>query len=234
MPSRAEVEALRQTQRRLVSLAVSDLNQFWRSLNLSSPEAARDALLEFVPWLTDKYGDFAAVVASDWYEEVRAAAGVTGRLTPELVRTVRREVVEGSVKYAAGGLFTDTPEKTLAIIAGAVDRYVKSPGRETIRVNAARDGARFARVPTGAETCAFCMMLASRGFVYHGRDTAGDFDHYHDKCDCQIVPDWSDHPVLEGYDPDGMYGQYLDAREAAGSGDTGEILSMMREMYGLA
>src|SRR5699024_3072667 len=227
-------------QRRLVSLAVSDLNQFWRGLDLSSPEAARDALLEFVPALTDKYGDFAAVVASDWYEEVRAAAGVTGRLTPELVRTVRREVVEGSVKYAAGGLFTDTPDRTLAIISGAVDRYVKSPARETIRVNAARDGARYARVPAGATTCAFCTMMSSRGFVYHDEHRAQnqgrgqEQDRYHDDCDCQIVPDWSDNPVLEGYDPDGMYEQYKDAREAADSGNPGEILAKMREMYGLA
>lgn len=183
MTSRAQVEALRRNQRRLVSLAVSDLNRFWTTLDLSNPAAARDALLAYVPELTDQYGEFASVVASDWFEEVREAAGVTGRLTPELGRTVRREVVQNSVRYAAGGLFTDVPERTLAVVSGSVDRYVKSPARDTIRRSGQRDGAMFARVPTGSETCAFCFMVASRGFAYHSEQAAaGEFDRYHDEC----------------------------------------------------
>lgn len=48
---------------------------------------------------------------------------------------------------------------------------------ETIIANVGRDrdkGAMFARVPTGFETCAFCLMLASCGAVYHSRKTAGE------------------------------------------------------------
>lgn len=230
MTSRAQVEALRRNQRRLVSMAVSDLNRFWSSLDLSDPEAARDALLAYMPELTDQYGELASVVASDWYEEVREAAGVSGRLTPELGRTVRREVVENSVRYAAGGLFTDTPQRTLAIVSGSVDRYVKSPARDTIRRSGRRDGAMFARVPTGSETCAFCFMVASRGFAYHSDQAAGEFDRYHDDCDCQIVPSWERSPRIEGYNPDAMYGQYLSAR-GDDANDTTAILSRMREMY---
>ncbi len=72
----------------------------------------------------------------------------------------------------------------------------------------------WARVATGRETCAFCLMLISRGPVYLGTDTAGlnlpedevvqmfqqsdlneyfedisDFmEEWHPNCDCKVVP----------------------------------------------
>ena len=62
-------------------------------------------------------------------------------------------------------------------------------------------GVRFARVPQGGDTCTFCAMLASRGFVYWSRETAGEFSQYHKHCRCLIVPDDGTGEV-EGYDPD--------------------------------
>ena len=59
---------------------------------------------------------------------------------------------------------------------------------------------KFARVPAGAETCSFCIMLASRGAVYANALTAGATKHYHPNCDCKIVPDFG--RGIEGYDPD--------------------------------
>lgn len=63
-------------------------------------------------------------------------------------------------------------------------------------------------------------MLASRGWVHLSRDLAGAVNKFHEHCDCQIVPSWvkgknaamSAH--LEGYDPDALYGRYLEARKA--------------------
>ena len=71
---------------------------------------------------------------------------------------------------------------------------------ETIMANARRDrtkGVRFARVPTGHETCTFCLMLASRGAVYHSRQSAGEFRHFHRHCDCKVVPGFEDDPMAE-------------------------------------
>lgn len=71
------------------------------------------------------------------------------------------------------------------------------------------DGARpkaWARVLTGAENCAFCVMLASRGPVYETAATAGRLaasdafkdagatgwvNSYHPSCDCVVVPVYS-------------------------------------------
>lgn len=70
---------------------------------------------------------------------------------------------------------------------------------------------RFARVPTGSYTCNFCMMLASRGFVYRTKQTAGEYDKYHAFCNCQIVPEFDtegNKVSIEGYDPKALYEQY--------------------------
>lgn len=78
---------------------------------------------------------------------------------------------------------------------------------ETIIANVGRDrdkGAMFARVPTGTETCTFCLMLASRGAVYHSRKTAGEWRHFHRGCDCKVVPSFEDDPMatlVHGHDP---------------------------------
>lgn len=65
----------------------------------------------------------------------------------------------------------------------------------------------YARVPTGARTCAYCMMLASRGFAYHTRDTAAAGDHR--MCDCLLVPGrYGD--AVEGIDSDAQYNAWRD------------------------
>ena len=71
---------------------------------------------------------------------------------------------------------------------------------ETIVANVGCDrdkGAMFARVPTGTETCTFCLMLASRGAVYHTRKTAGEWSHFHRGCDCKVVPSSEDDGTIK-------------------------------------
>lgn len=60
----------------------------------------------------------------------------------------------------------------------------------------------FARVPTGATTCPYCLMLASRGFVYSSELKALNANHRN--CDCRIVEGFPGMTV-EGYDPDAYY-----------------------------
>lgn len=62
----------------------------------------------------------------------------------------------------------------------------------------------FASMPTGFETYTFCLMIVSRGAVYHTRKSAGEFKHFHRGCDCKIVPgfeDDSDAEMVEGFRP---------------------------------
>lgn len=169
-------------------LVVRDLESFFGSLNLARPEAARDALLEYVPLLVSQYGQSAAAVAADWYDDVRAAERVGGRFRALAQASPYEDAVEGTVRRVAGALFTDAPTDTLTSLAGRVGKYVLAAGRETVRVSTARDprASGWQRV-TRAGACGFCRMLAGRGGVY--REATAHFAS-HDDCNCASVPSW--------------------------------------------
>lgn len=80
-------------------------------------------------------------------------------------------------------------------------------------------GIRYARVPVGP-TCGFCIMLASRGFDYASKKSAGDigarYNTFHNGCNCRVVAGY-DGLEVEGYDPDGLYDRYLQCRETIGN-----------------
>lgn len=100
-------------------------------------------------------------------------------------------------------------------VLNRLDYEAKRASGATMFSNGAHDSKRpkFARVPTGPETCPFCIMLASRGFVYAGEESAGKLNHYHPNCDCRVVPQWGSESI-EGYDPDVYYDQYRQMLES--------------------
>ena len=86
--------------------------------------------------------------------------------------------------------------------------------RLTAKFNGEHDPSqpRYARVPVGP-TCAFCILMASRGFVYWSEEKAGGRDNrYHKNDDCRIVSSWGEAHV-KGYDPEGMKARYLQCRK---------------------
>ena len=85
-------------------------------------------------------------------------------------------------------------------VANAVSRLVKQAGADTIQLNASRDHAEMAFVPVG-QTCAFCLMLASRGWEYVGRNAKSHAAHIHANCDCQYLVRFSPDEGVSGYDP---------------------------------
>lgn len=231
MTSRGDLDRLTAAQRELVRMAQNELSGFFATVDLTRPERVRDALLEIVPLLTREYGELAATVAAEWFEQVHPS-GFLARTAADTFPTAG--VVE-NVRYHAGALFSDDPQRTLAGLSGAMQRFILYSGRQTVARNVQLDPSRprFARVPTGAKTCAWCSMLASRGFVYLTRETAGIVaDDYHDDCDCQIVPTFDGESAhIAGYDPDVLFDQYMQARDASGSGDPKDIAAYMRRMF---
>lgn len=231
MTSRADVTRLAQANRQIVELAKADLLDLLGAMDLSDPERVRDALLEVVPQLVREYGDVAATAAAEWYSDLRLAAGVPGKHLAVLSKGAKSEAVEGTVRRIAGALWGSDPSRVGSLLGGAMQRYVTYSSRDTIRRNAAKDTAkaRYARVPTGAKTCAFCEMAASRGFVYASERAADDA--YHDDCDCQVAVEWKTSKAdIDGYDPAAMRSRYDAARAQAASGDPKDILAAMRRM----
>ncbi len=232
MATRADVDRINKANKVIVSLARRDLAKIFNSLNLGRPEQVRDVLLEIVPAIVDRYGSMSATAAAEWYEWLRLEA--VGRTTAVVAPMSNLAEAKGSVRYAAGHLFTDNPANTLAILDGAIQRHILYGARETIRRNVDQDRSRprWARVPSGAHTCAFCLMLASRGFAYHSRESAGHMASYHDDCDCMIVPEWeSTKAIIDGYDPDRWYDMFQNAVNVAGTTNTRTVLAELRQLY---
>ncbi|PQP24156.1 hypothetical protein [Rhodococcus opacus] len=123
-------------------------------------------------------------------------------------------------------------------------RLIMRPARETIVRSVAKDPAKakWARIPSGPTTCAFCLVMASRGAVYRTEKTAGggdEMNRYHLLCDCTATPFWRGDPYPESYNPDALYALYTKARKASGSANltVGEgstsILSTLRKQQGI-
>jgi hypothetical protein len=188
---------------------------------LAEPLAVKEAMLELFPDLVATYGESAAALAADYYDELRESSGVPGRFSAVAAGTVPVEQVEASTRWGLGALFGGAgPDASFGSLGGVLDRYVKQAGRDTVTGSARRDPRRasFARVPSGSSTCAFCMMLASRGAVYESKASAGDMHKYHGDCDCQPVAVWSESDLPDGYDPDALYEKYLDIHDPGMSG----------------
>lgn len=216
-----------------VKAAERQLAGFLAGLDLSQPGAI-DALAAYVEALAQQYGTVAAAAAADWYEELRAADGLTegyAALVDDIIDSAR---IQHSTRYLAT---SGDPQTLASRLGGLLQRHICGAGRQTVNANMDADPAdvRYARIPRGPKTCAFCSMLASRGWVYRSKETASQRKRggrYHDRCDCAIVPSWGPHaPSIDGYDPDALYEQYMQARDAAGTGDESAILAEMRRQH---
>lgn len=202
----------------IAALVERDLLAFLASLDPARPDAVKADLFEFIPVLIAQYGDIAATVAADWYDELRAAEGVPGRFNAPLAPLVPDEVINGRLGYATrpdGPLFAGAFDTLTAFTAMIANEYALQPGRDTVMQAAHRDKAAYARIPEPG-ACKFCLMLASRGFVY-SKDTAGQSRKFHGKCRCNVLPSWDETRarVEYGYDPDALYDQYRAAVDAA-------------------
>jgi len=149
----------------------------------------------------------AAMLAAEFYNGIRQyELGETIDATFDSGR--EPEATEGAVRAFAQKLVDGKQDEFVDACLDRADYEVKVAAAQTCVNNAKIDPKkpRFARVPSGEDTCEFCLMLASRGFVYHTEVTAS---HAHANCDCRIIPSWKSE-VVEGYDPDELYALYKD------------------------
>lgn len=163
-----------------------------------------EAWAQVVSAIISTGGRTAGSLAVRSYLLAREQAGKRSSFTPSVEGLVPEEQVRASLVWAAG-----VPEQMEATpasrAAGIVNRYVLQPARETTIAAATADpvATRVARVPR-AGSCAFCLLMASRGAVYHDTSTAGrnantrfvgDGEYkFHDHCHCGV------HVVWEGED----------------------------------
>lgn len=145
----------------------------------------------------------AAAMASEFYDGLRERFGVDDGFKAVADPCRDPAATEGAVRAFVQDLVDGKPkERFQAKCLDRLDYETRLAANRCVERNARRDPRRprYARVPTGAETCRLCIMLASRGFVYRSAELAS---HSHANCDCRVVPSWDkDTPAVEGYDPD--------------------------------
>ena len=209
----------------LANQASAEFDQFVRSLKVTDYWPVRETIMDFAEGLIREYGGAAALNAADFFE---MQTGIANALASE---SIDLKSLDTSLRYAISQARYDALEKSpLSAVNQNIARQTKNYAHKTMVDNAKKNHTMFARVPTGAHTCAFCRMLASRGFVYYSKQSAGEMMQFHNDCDCHVVAGVDG---VEGYDPEELYRDYKDARENAENGDYKSVLAQMRKDYGM-
>ena len=181
----------------------------------------RQTLIDYVYALATKYGEGTSALASAWYDAMAEASGRFAAAEPAATATYAEaaRTVNGVLKQS----------QNEEMLAGAMERLVKMPGADTVLNNAIRDGAEVAWIPSG-DTCAFCIALASRGWVRASKKLVqnGHAEHIHANCNCTYAVRFDESTRVAGYDPDRYREMYDDAE---GRTSAQKINSMRREFY---
>lgn len=149
----------------------------------------RDLVLQALASVMPTYTGMAAQASADFYDAARELA-LGERLGAVSISGYDPRKTEGAVRGFVRFVLDGRVETFNEQVLQRIDYEMKRSAGESMFANGRRDPRKpkYARVPTGDETCDFCLMLASRGFVYTSEATAGaiKLDHYHAGC---VLPD---------------------------------------------
>lgn len=164
-------------------VAATDLAAMWRQVTTAAQ--ARQALNDILPALLRTYGDAAATLAADWYDEARVKAGIGGRFSaiPVDISDPGGAALAGWAAEAAADITT-----MQALVAGGFQRRVANFARGTVMGSSVADRRARGWRRTGLGGCEFCQMLIGRGAVY--TEASADFES-HDNCRCGAEPAWN-------------------------------------------
>ena len=182
--------------------------------------AMRNLVIEILQTSLPNFCDAAATLSADLFDEIAESLGID--VETQLYDTIDYDKVEQKVRYFAKFLNDGDTERFKREVTDVTRYYVKRSAFENMRENCKGQKIKWARVPSGFETCSFCFMLASRGFVYGSEKLAKiaqrTGDTYHTNCDCIIIPGFEDEygnprVKIDGYDPEAMYQNWLKCAE---------------------
>lgn len=200
-------------QRELSRLIERDIRRTWDALDAYTVEGKRDALLDLIPGLVNHYGDAAAAIAAEYFEQCVGEVATIPAFAFD-------DAIVGSVRYGMGPAFAGRGDDALGLVVSASQRHMLQFGRSTMYESAcAHDGVYFARVPD-PNACAFCRMLAARGAAYTSKRSAAvvttgtrEGESFHDDCHCSVAAARDDSELP--YSPDKYYAEYAAARDAS-------------------
>lgn len=157
-----------------------------KSIDYDRPIAeVRQDLIGLMDAVCGGSSQMAAMESAIFYDGLRER--VLGSQMDAFAQDMRQPIAtEKALKAFVQKLVDGEYDEFEALCLERLDWEVKAAAGRCTQYNVQRDHyggeTRYARVPTGEETCDFCIMLASRGPVYHTEESAGAYDHYHAHC----------------------------------------------------
>lgn len=164
-------------------------------------------LIETAYQISSAYGEANGSLACQMYDEI---ARIQSAHVPsaEMAETPKY----GEVAKAVQGTMLNKN----STVPGTVERLTKQVGADTMIKNAKRDGAQWAWIPGGSETCAFCITLASQGWknASEAQLRGNHASHIHAHCRCEFAIRFDRKSNVEGYDPKKYYDMYMNASDS--------------------
>ena len=213
------------TLNQLNVFAAEEMREFYESIAVSGRSQAviREMLIQKAWELGDLWGEASGAAACEYYEAAAALQRAQIQAATPARTATRREAAREVDKALAR---SRNPE----VIGSTAGKLVKQAGADTIMQNAKRDNAYWAWVPGGGETCAFCIELASNGWLPASQaQMDGDHaEHIHANCMCTFAVRFGDDLDIPGYNPD-IYKKIYD--DAPGATSEDKLNAMRREFY---
>ena len=205
--SKADIDNYRDTLRGIASDASSVVSDELRYTNGLKVWQARNAAADAISEAVGTHGDRAQALAGQLFDEVCAGEGINA--TADLFDgLIDFDKMESEIYFFARNLVEGNRDGFVQQCSELAGFYMMRSAYENTMRNCHQHNMRYARIPTGPDTCPWCLMLASRGFVYYTEHDAMAGCHRH--CDCVAVPGrggytFNDATQVEGYDPDAYY-----------------------------
>ncbi len=178
----------------------------------------RDAAISAVEQSLYVFGDQAAALACGFFDAFAERSGASERAVPDF-DAVDLGRVDRSVRSFAKDLVDGKKESFNRSVTDLSRFCVKRSAYENLVRNCDRNDLRYARVTSGRESCSFCFMLSSRGFVYSSEAEAKGEHGTHDGCDCVVVPGFKGlerDGQIQGYEPDEMWRRWASCEKTVG------------------
>lgn len=214
--------------------AASDAAYKWVIKNYGSLFGEEGAWLtkQMMVQLAMKYGMSTSALAAAWFDQIAMAEGadVVKAVAVNDAAQIRARRMSIAYNYALAKQAAGDKEGFARAIASSVAADVKRQATNTIMLNAQKNGAEYAWIPGGDETCAFCIALASNGWQPAARATAmgENADHIHDNCMCEFAIRFDKSTDYSSYDADKYAEIYSDAD---GRSSQDKINSIRRDLY---
>lgn len=175
---------LRRDVARLTGLAQRDLATIWRQV--ATAVEAQEALNDVLPALIRQYGEAAALLGAEWYDDLRVQYL---EAAPRFSAYPANLSDQGVYSLTGWARETATDVETMQeLIDGGMSRRIADWARETVMASSFADPRAEGWMRVGRVTsCAFCRLLISRGAIY--RESTVDFAS-HDRCHCGAAPKW--------------------------------------------